>query len=367
MKRILLIEDHEEIRQEMAFMLSKEGFEVDQASNGEDALEKLKHSFPDLIFCDLLMPRMDGKTFLAEFRRLYPRSLCQVVFLTALGDAEHIRSGMTSGADDYLVKPVEAGQLLATAHARLKKRDLMKKRLKELSEQILSALPHEIRTPLTSILGFCDITLKNPLMFSREELLEMISGIEQSSRRLYRVLENYLSYVNLKLALKDEASLKQSDPRCIVDEAEVSSFIQNLSRFPHSGACLLVSMEKAEVAMANQDFYKILEEMADNALKFSKPGTPLRIQGKISGEIYQLSIVNQGIQFSEEMQENAGIPFSQANRKKHEQQGLGLGIALVSMILKIHGGRICWKSGESDETETLLEFPLTKKGSFPQT
>jgi len=127
MARILCVEDEIEIRLDIAFELSEAGYEVDQAENGKEALEFIKKAKPDLILCDLTMPVMDGRQFLGEFRERFP-NLCNTpfVFLSALSNPKDIIVGKKLGADDYILKPVDYGVLLATIESRLDQVERMK-------------------------------------------------------------------------------------------------------------------------------------------------------------------------------------------------------------------------------------------------
>jgi DNA-binding response OmpR family regulator len=118
--RILCVEDESDIREDIAFELIEAGHDVNEASNGQEALDSIKNVKPDLILCDLSMPVMDGRQFLGEFREKFPR-LCNTpfVFLSALSNPKDIIVGKKLGADDYILKPVDYGVLLATIESRL--------------------------------------------------------------------------------------------------------------------------------------------------------------------------------------------------------------------------------------------------------
>lgn len=121
MKKILVIEDDSQTRENLAIILEMEGFDVVQGADGVDGLELARKEAPDLILCDVMMPRMDGHGVLRELRTGSNTQGTPFIFLTARGERTDQRLGMNLGADDYLCKPIEAEDLLAAIHARLRR------------------------------------------------------------------------------------------------------------------------------------------------------------------------------------------------------------------------------------------------------
>jgi DNA-binding response OmpR family regulator len=119
MKTILVIEDQPDMRENLATILEMEQFAVLVAENGRQGLRIAREAKPDLILCDVMMPEMDGHAVLTSLRMDQSIAGTPFVFLTAKGEKQDLRDGMTLGADDYLAKPVGAEELLTTISARL--------------------------------------------------------------------------------------------------------------------------------------------------------------------------------------------------------------------------------------------------------
>lgn len=119
---ILIVEDDPQLCENMALILSLEGFDVRTAPNGQEALEMVKEKQPDLILCDILMPKLDGCAFHEHIKRHPSWAAILFIFVSALNERNHIRRGMLSGADDYLPKPFTADELLSAVNARLERR-----------------------------------------------------------------------------------------------------------------------------------------------------------------------------------------------------------------------------------------------------
>ncbi|HEX9781048.1 MAG TPA: response regulator [bacterium] len=110
-KRILLIDDDESIRKPLQRRLEAWGFEVIPAATGEEGLTLAEAQQPDLILLDVVLPKMKGREVCGALKSNPSTRRIPVIFLTALGLADHIKAGMDLGAEDYIVKPIEPEQL----------------------------------------------------------------------------------------------------------------------------------------------------------------------------------------------------------------------------------------------------------------
>ena len=126
MKKILLIDDNESIRENAAQVLRLAQYAVSEAENGKVGVEKAKLEIPDLIICDIVMPQLDGFGVLHVLSKYPTTAAIPFVFLTGKSERENIRKGMNLGADDYLVKPFAEQELLEVVERRLQKKQQLK-------------------------------------------------------------------------------------------------------------------------------------------------------------------------------------------------------------------------------------------------
>lgn len=126
MKKILLIEDTEDVRQSTAEILELANYEIETAENGITGVEKVHEFKPDLIICDIMMPDLDGYGVLHILSKKPETASIPFIFLTAKSERRDIRKGMIQGADDYLTKPFEEVELLDAVESRFKKKALLK-------------------------------------------------------------------------------------------------------------------------------------------------------------------------------------------------------------------------------------------------
>jgi CheY-like chemotaxis protein len=125
MKKILLIEDNAEVRENTAEILSLADYEVTTAKNGKEGAELAQKLMPDLVVCDIMMPELDGYGVLHILSKKPETARIPFIFLTAKAEKSDMRKGMALGADDYLTKPFDDTDLLNAIEARLRKSSLL--------------------------------------------------------------------------------------------------------------------------------------------------------------------------------------------------------------------------------------------------
>ena len=184
MSKILIVDDEFQMRQLLRIYLSQHDYQIDEAENGQEAYDKIMKEEFDLLILDVMMPKMDGWEALAEIRKI---SDVPVIMLTAKGSTEDKVTGLTSGADDYLVKPFEEAELVARIQALLRRsqkneeeHDMIKYKglILDLSSRI--ALYREDTITLTQTeFDLLQILIEHKgKVLSREQLVELVWGID---------------------------------------------------------------------------------------------------------------------------------------------------------------------------------------------
>jgi len=125
-KKILLIEDDEVLRSNIKELLEFSGYQVLIAPNGFLGIEAVKQYVPDLILCDILMPKLNGYQVLEEIKKYHATRAIPFIFISSKTEIKDVRKGMNIGADDYLTKPFSEEDLLAAIECRLSKRENLK-------------------------------------------------------------------------------------------------------------------------------------------------------------------------------------------------------------------------------------------------
>ena len=125
MKKILFIEDNQDVRENTAEILELENYEVTTAENGKIGVEKALQNIPDIIICDIMMPELDGYGVFEALHTNPRTASIPFIYLTAKSEKADMRKGMNIGADDYLTKPFEDSELLDAIESRLKKNEFL--------------------------------------------------------------------------------------------------------------------------------------------------------------------------------------------------------------------------------------------------
>lgn len=365
MTKILIIEDHNDLREDIIEMLELEGYQAFGAEDGAQGIDVARMKMPDLIVCDIMMPGMNGYEVLETLRAYSDTATIPVIFLTARAEKVSRRQGMVLGADDYLTKPMMVNELLDSIKTQLRKRqelnEIANKHLEALRQNIATALPHEFRTPLNTIIGFSEMLKTEAQRLKPDQVIGWSEHINSAAKRLHRLVENYLYYIRLQVAHQsktlpevEEADLAH-DATYILEE-EILRLVSDYKRYND------VTMEFEFVqtlGIPSADLSKVVKELVENALKFSHVDTPIHVSGRIVEDNYQLSIVDKGIGISDEQREEIGA-YMQFERFINEQQGLGLGLAIVDLLAKVHQIEFSINGKEGEGTTVCLTIPIFK-------
>src|SRR2546423_7442085 len=270
MKRILVIDDEEWLREMVHLALSQRGYEVIEAGNGATGIEVAQKQLPDLILCDVNMEKVDGYVTLSSLRNEPATAAIPFILMTGLADSAGMRHGMELGADDYLPKPFTIDALYAAVEARLKKahtlRQEAEKKLADLRDNISLMLPHELRTPLNGILAYGEILAADAATLPAHEIAEMGQVIYTSSKRLERLIENFLIYAQLELMGSDMQKVlalrkKQSRESAALIERHARAQADLADRSND----LVLSVSNVSMPMADEYVAKIIDELVQNA------------------------------------------------------------------------------------------------------
>jgi signal transduction histidine kinase len=363
MKKILVIDDEEWLREMVQMALRQRGFDVVEAGDGASGIEVAKRELPDLVLCDVNMQKVDGYITLSSLRSDATTASIPFILMTGLADTAGMRHGMELGADDYLPKPFTIDALYAAVEARLKKAQALRqeaeKKLADLRDNISMMLPHELRTPLNGILAYGEILKADAATLAPAEVAEMGQVIHDSGKRLERLIENFLVYAQIELLAGDPQKVNalrrkqtQTPSRLIEEHARAQA--EAVKR----GADLVLEIGQAILPMSEDYLAKIVDELVQNAFKFSHPGTPVRLAISRSPEAITLSVMDKGRGFSTEHITRVGA-YMQFDRKMHEQQGLGLGLVIAKRLTELHGGTLTIQSERGATTAVTVKFPAT--------
>lgn len=337
--KILIIEDEPGIRETLQDLLELNGHTVLAASDGLRGVE-LARQGADLILCDVGLPGIDGYQVIAEVQKLPQCREVPFIFLTARAEREDQRRGMALGADDYITKPFTERDIVDAIAARVRRQQPLRERIEQLLGERRTVIganwSHELMTPLNSVLGGLALIEEEAENIQPGELRDLLGLIRAGAERQQALSSKLMLYYELerRLAQPDRApapSISALD--AIVDGARQAA--------QEEGREADVSVDCAAVRLPIHapHLLRVVKELVANACRFSRPGQPVTVTGKLTDGLYRIEIADRGTGMTAEQCEHLGA-FVQFGREKREQQGLGLGLAIARSVARLAGGEL---------------------------
>ncbi len=358
---ILMVDDEESLIDIVGSVLEAEGFAVLTANSVDKGIEHLTRTTPDLIISDITMPGKNGFDFFAHVRSLPHLQQVPFLFLTAHSDPESILVGKEIGSDDYLTKPVDFHLLLSSIRGKLKRKDQLNKAVnfqtEKMKNEIFRLITHEMRTPLTSILGATEMLSDTKNEFSPKELTDFLQMLQNSSKRLNVMVDDFLTATKIEsgeIVREMEVHNSRINPYQIVNRV-----IGDLEyQCSHQAITIKNTIPDVTISifMFAAHVENILRRLIDNAVKFSHPNGVVTV-GLTENGSFKFSVSDNGTGIAEDKKIIVFQKFGQIDREKHEQQGSGLGLFIAYHLAKLNGGELSFESVEGKGSTFYLTVP----------
>jgi DNA-binding response OmpR family regulator len=355
MQRILIIEDEQAIRKQIAQVLRFEGFDALEADNGSSGVTSAISLVPDLIICDIMMPALDGFGVLQTLRSNPQTAMIPFIFLTALVASDNLRHGMDEGADDYITKPFQPAVLIGSVRRRLEKRNRQieesRQRAEEVSLAVAATVPHEILETLDHIMTVTNLmALKYAAQDPQIEAMQQ--SVAEESTRLRRMMRRLHLYSQLPQLYANR--FEQGKTGMTATAGRVLNLTaREVGRRWNRAADLVIHSDSMELPMGEEYLSLLVEELVDNACKFSAPGTAIKLLGQAQRGFWSLAVSNRGTGMSAEQIAHIGA-FKQFLSGNKKPRGLGLGLALTQGISRLHGCEFEIQTDPGGITVTIL-------------
>lgn len=373
---ILFVEDNEELRENAALVLGLEGYTVELARDGREALEMLDAGLmPNLIVSDIMMPRMDGYEFFEAVRQQPRLRAVPFIFLTARGSRKDVSTGRMLGADDYLVKPFEPQEFLIAIHNKLQRvadvRAAAAESLDHARRTLVQLLSHELRTPLTYVTGGFAL-LAEELEEQRgpatsDDVRVSLDLIQSGTQRLNRLAEQMVLYSEI---ISGYTARQVDELREYIELeyvlADALSVVDGLAR--EHGITFRRSIPKGEpvaVLGAKDLLIKAFSEVIRNAIQYSPEDSEIHLVIRAEEDMGALSVIDNGPGIRDVDQESIWNVLVQSGRERDEQQGTGMGLPIVKGIISAHQGDVFLYTAPGQGTEVTLRIPLARPEDAP--
>jgi len=346
--RILVVDDNDVNRELLKLRLEVNGFQVELAEGGREALEVLRQRTIiemmesrapmefDLVLLDVMMPEVSGLEVLQHLRRQYTIADLPIIMVTARDQSEDVVEALKLGANDYVIKPIDFPVLFARMETALRL-----KRLTQQKDEFLAIASHDLKNPLAIVRGFVRMvrTLYPEGSPIDADAIDMLHRAEDQTLTMEQIITDYLDFQAMEdgqLALATEDVFISSIVQKVVTE--------NSTRALEKEIILSLTDVEAELPLLRADprrMEQVLQNLISNAIKFTKPAGRVHIGARqIDGRILvEVSDTGPGIPKGEE-----GRLFKKYSRLSTAPTGgeksSGFGLAICKKIVELHGGEI---------------------------
>jgi signal transduction histidine kinase len=366
--RILLADDNRDLRAYVSGVLRQAFPNVETVANGQLALERVRSQRPDLLISDVMMPELDGFGLVRALRADERTRAIPIILLSARAGDEASVEGLESGADDYLVKPFSARELLARVRTQLEmaevRRQLAQREYAE--EQLRSTLlardewitvvSHELRTPLTalvlSIQSLIRSTSSGASGATDERARAQLRSTEKNLNRLTQQVEQLVDMAGLisgQIALTLEERDLAELVVAVVEERRQEASAKDCALSVHASSPVLLRFDR-------QRLRQLLEKLLDNALKFGI-GRPVEVLLAKDAGHATISVIDHGSGIAAEDRERAFQRFQRATSTR-QHGGFGLGLWVTRLIAEAHGGSIVASETEGGGATLSVRLPV---------
>ncbi|MBH8577283.1 PAS domain S-box protein [Nostocaceae cyanobacterium CENA369] len=352
---ILIVDDNADMRDYLTRILS-EHLEVQAVADGAAALAAVNERVPDLVLSDVMMPFLDGFELLQALRADARTKEVPIILLSARAGEESVIEGLQAGADDYLIKPFSATELVTRVNAYLQLAHLCSVALRQertinrRKDEVLSVVSHELNTPLVAILGWTRLLRSNPP--SPAMLAKALEIIERNATLQAKLVEDLLDISRItagKICLNLEPVQLQG-----VIESAIATVCQCKTKDIHLDCQLAVS--PLIVQGDSERLQQIILNLLTNAVKFTPNGGRVEVNLESNENQALIVISDTGCGIDAEFLPYIFDTFCQAPSTK---KGLGLGLAIARSLVELHDGTIHAHSpGVGQGTTFIVKLPL---------
>ena len=388
---ILLVDDQPGVRLMLETMLRDAGYNdvvsVESAQQAFDHLHMFDGAAPildvDLILMDISMPEIDGVNACRRIKSTAPFKDIQVIMVTGLSDSHELVAAFAAGAVDYICKPPNMVEMLARVRSALDlKREMDRRRASHVSDlqeknrelelafselelknleleaaslaktQVLTTATHELKTPLTSIVGFVDRLLlrQDTVGELNEKQTRYLTTVQNNSRRLKSLVDDLLDIARI------EAGSLELNLLDLNVQQEIEETIQNMQSQVSEKRINLKFNIPPDLGLVKGDrlrFSQVMTNLLSNACKYSSAEATVTISASDNQKEVQIDIADTGIGISEADQARLFNKFFRAdNTSTQEESGTGLGLYITKLLVEAHHGRI-WTDSVINEGTTF--------------
>lgn len=367
--KVLVAEDDYLVSEEIVRVLNKIGYEViDVAPNGLKAIEMVKKYKPDLVLMDIKMPKLNGLEAAKIIQNSFPTP---IIILTAHETQELVEEASNSGVGAYLTKPPQAEEVqraITIAFARqtdlissmklIKQLEKSEAELKDLNvskDKFFSIIAHDLRNPISALIGYSNLMVDSYYEMDDEEKLELSQSIKQISNNVSNLLEGLLEWSRYEMGRMEH------NPELY----RLSDSINRVINLLYPGAkkkeivIKVNSDENLEIYADKNMIETILRNLVSNSIKFTDKNGVITVSSELKNDFVEIMVCDNGLGMTQEQQDSLfKLESCQSTNGTEEEKGSGLGLVLCRELIKKNGGKMWIKSKKGEGTSVYFTVPL---------
>lgn len=345
--KIFIVDDIMKNLQVIGGILMEESFDIAMATNGMQALNMVKNLMPDLILLDVMMPDMNGYEVCEKLKSDPEVAHIPVIFLTAKSDTEDIIQGFKIGGVDYITKPFKKEELLVRikthidlkfATDTIKKQNQQLTKLNEEKNEFLGIAAHDLKNPLSAIMGLSELMLRDDMEFGIDEMKEFTGDINTSAVQMFRLVTDLL----------DVNAIEQGKINLVMEDFPLSRVVEDcytsyIKRAEDKSIKLIYNCEVSEVNCHadSSKVSQVVDNLLSNAIKFSPRDKNIYISVQDQGDFLIAEVKDEGPGISEEDQKKMFTKFQKLSaRPTGNENSTGLGLSIVKRLVEEMNGKI---------------------------
>ncbi len=368
--KILNVDDDATNRYILTKILSKAGYEIQEAASGKEALKKAEIDQPNLIILDVNLPDINGYEVCQQLKSNPATSVIPILSISShyTRNEDWVR-GLECGADNYLIKPIESHVLLAIVQSMLRIESTERKlriALKEaeavnnVKTQFLANVSHELRTPINVILSALHMTNiiidEIDLLHIKRKLSQYNGMMKQNSYRLIRLINNLIDITKIDSGFMTMSRVNVDIVRIVEDiTLSIASFVEN----KQIELIFDTDLNERVTACDPDKIERIIFNLLSNATKFTGAGGRINVNMFEDGENITISVKDTGIGIAEENRRKIFHRFLQVDDTLHRNsEGSGIGLSLVKAFVEMHDGEISVESAYGQGSTFIIKLPI---------
>jgi signal transduction histidine kinase len=354
--RVVVVDDNADMRDYVVGLL-KRHWRVDAYADGKAALDGIRRDPPALVVTDVMMPRLDGFGLLKALRADARTATIPVIVVSARAGEESSVEGLDAGADDYLVKPFSARELVARVRvnlelARLRAEAGRFSALEEVRSRVITTVSHELRTPVAAIYGAAE-TIRRHTDLDDETQRRLVDVVASESERLARITNDILTTETLASGVFALASDR-------LDLREVAADAVAAASARTNGGTIRLHAPPSPVAVRGDRsrLDQVLANLLDNAVKYSPKGADVDVDVAEANGTGRVVVADHGLGIPEASREQIFHRFYRVDPElTGGVGGSGLGLHICRELVDRMGGTISVEANEPRGSRFVVALP----------